>query len=116
MRTKFDEDGEEAILAVPKMGSPAVKGNGILHTPVSPRLAHSSSFLPFGTSDPPPSFTSTHFDDSSHSSLLHPSSFPFSPQALGLFSHALGSVSTGFFYARCSFVTLDPWEIMSQLL
>ena len=33
----------------------------------------------------------------------HPSSFPFSPQALGLFSHALGSASTGFFYARCSF-------------
>ena len=46
---------------------------------------------------------------SSHSSLLHPSSFPFSPQALGLFSHALESASTGFFYARCSFVTLDPW-------
>ena len=48
----IDEDGEEAILAVSKTGSPAVKGNGILHTPVSPRLAHSSSFLPFRNSDP----------------------------------------------------------------
>ena len=28
---------------------------------------------------------------------------------IGLFSHALGSASTGFSYARCSFVTLDPW-------
>ena len=37
--------------------------NGILHTPVSPHLAHSSSFFPFRSSDPPPSFTSTHFDD-----------------------------------------------------
>jgi len=26
----IDEDGEEAIFAVPKTGSPAVKGNGIL--------------------------------------------------------------------------------------
>ena len=59
----IEEDGGEAIFAVPKTGSPAVKGNGILHTPVSPRLAHSSSFLPFRNSDPPPSFTSTHFDD-----------------------------------------------------
>ena len=47
--------------------------------------------------------------DSSYFSLFHPSSFPFFPQALGLFSHALGSASTGFFYAHCSFVTLDPW-------
>ena len=37
--------------------------NGILHTPVSPHLAHSSSFSPFRSLDPPPSFTSTHFDD-----------------------------------------------------
>ena len=34
---------------------------------------------------------------------------PFFPQALGLFSHALRSDSTGFFYTRCSSVTLDPW-------
>jgi len=39
------------------------EGNGILHTPVSPRLAHSSSFSPFRRSDPPPSFTATRFDD-----------------------------------------------------
>ena len=44
-------------------GSPAVKGNGILHTPVSPRLPHSSSFSPFRRSNPPPSFTFTRFDD-----------------------------------------------------
>jgi len=46
---------------------------------------------------------------SSHSSLLNPSSFSSFPQALGIFSHALGSASTGFFYTRFSFVTLDPW-------
>ena len=44
-------------------GSPVVKGNGILYTPVSPRLPHSSSDSPFRRSDPPPSFTSTRFDD-----------------------------------------------------
>jgi len=61
----IDEDSEEAIFAVQNMGSPAVKGIGILHTPVSPRarLAHSSSFSPFRRSDPRPSFTSTRFDD-----------------------------------------------------
>jgi len=106
-QVQIDKDSQEAIFSVQNTGSPAVKGNGILHTPVSPRLAHSSSFSPFRRSDPPPSFTSTHFD--AHSSLLHPSSFPFFPQALGLFSHALGSASTGFFYTCCSFVTLDPW-------
>jgi len=47
--------------------------------------------------------------DSSYFSLFHPSSFPFFPQALGLFSHTLGSASTGFFYTRCSFATLNPW-------
>ena len=87
------QDSQEAIFAVQNTGPPVVKSNGILHTPVSPHLAHSSCFSPFRRSDPPPSFTSTHFDDSSHSSLLHPSSFPFFPQALGLFSHALGSAS-----------------------
>ena len=59
----INEDSEEAIFAVQKTGSPVVKGNGILHTAVSPRLAHSSSFSPFRRSDPPPSFTSTRFDD-----------------------------------------------------
>ena len=44
-------------------GSPAVKDNDILYTPVSPRLPHSSSFSPFRRSDPPPSFASTRFDD-----------------------------------------------------
>ena len=80
----IDEDGEEAIFAVPKTGSPAVKGNGILHTPVSPRLPHSSSFSPFRRSDPPPSFASTRFDDGilptprlpSPSSLRRSGSFP----------------------------------------
>jgi len=59
----IDEDSEETIFAVQKTGSPAVKGNGILHTPVSPRLTHSSSFSPLRSSDPPPLFTSTRFDD-----------------------------------------------------
>jgi len=65
-------------------GLPAVKGNGILHTPVSPRLPHSSSFSPFRRSDPPPSFASTRFDDGilptprlpSPSSLRRSGSFP----------------------------------------
>jgi len=59
----IDEDSEEAIFAVQKTGSPAVKDNGIQHTPVSPRLPYSSSFFPVRRSDPPPSFTSTRFDD-----------------------------------------------------
>jgi len=59
----IDEDSEEAIFAGQNTGSPAVKGNGILHTPVSLRLPHSSSFSPFRRSDPPLSFTSTRFDD-----------------------------------------------------
>jgi len=59
----IDEDSEEAIFAVQKTGSPTVMVIDILHTPVSPRLAHSSSFFPFMTSDSPPSFTSTRFDD-----------------------------------------------------
>jgi len=49
----IDEDSEEAIFAGQNTGSPAVKGNGILHTPVSSRLPHSSSFSPFRRSDPP---------------------------------------------------------------
>jgi len=84
----IDEDSEEAIFAVQNTGSPAVKGNGILHTPVSPRLPHSSSVSPLRSSDPPPSFTSTRFDDGilptphfstrlpSLSSLRHSGSFP----------------------------------------
>jgi len=40
-----------------------VNGDGILHTSLFPCLTHSSSFSPFRCSDPPPSFTSTHFDD-----------------------------------------------------
>jgi len=59
----IDEDSEEAIFVGQNTGSSAVKGNGILHTPVSPRLPHSSSFSPFRRSDPPSSFTSTRFDD-----------------------------------------------------
>jgi len=59
----IDEDSEEAILAGQNTESPAVNSNGILHTPVSPRLPHSSSFSPFRRSDPPPSFTSSRFDD-----------------------------------------------------
>ena len=59
----IDEDSEEAIFAVQKTGSPPVKDNGILYTPVPPHLPHSSSFLPFRSSDPPPSFTSTRVDD-----------------------------------------------------
>jgi len=59
----INEDSEEAIFAVQNTGSPTVKGNDILHTPDSPRLPHSSSFSPLRRSDPPPSFTSTRFDD-----------------------------------------------------
>jgi len=59
----INEDSEEAIFAVQKTGSPVVKGNDILHTPVSPHLAHSSFFSPFRSSDSQPSFTSTRFDD-----------------------------------------------------
>jgi len=57
------EDGEEAVLAGQNTGSPAVNGDGILPTPVSPRLTPSSSCPPFRRSDPPSSFTSTRFDD-----------------------------------------------------
>jgi len=59
----IDEDSEEAISAVQITGSPVVKGNGILYTPVSPRLVHSSSFLPFRRLDPPHCFTSARVDD-----------------------------------------------------
>ena len=62
-KVPIDEDSQEAIFAVQNTGSPAVKGNGTLYTPVSPRLVHSSSFSPLRRSDPPPSFTSTRFDD-----------------------------------------------------
>ena len=58
----IDEDSEQAIFAGQNTGSPAVKGNSILHTLVSPRLPHSSSFSPFRRSDPPLSFTSIRFD------------------------------------------------------
>jgi len=87
----IDEDGEEAILAGQNTGSPAVNGDGILHTPVSPRLTPSSSFPPFRRSDPHSSFTSTHFDDGilstphfftllpSPSSLRRSGSFPTHP-------------------------------------
>jgi len=44
---------------------------------------------------------------SSHSSLLHPSSFLFFPQALRLFPHALRSASEGFFYTCILFDTLE---------
>jgi len=83
----INEDSEEAICAVQNTGSPAVKGNGILHTPVSPRLPRSSSFSPFRCSDPPPSFTSTRFEDgilpTPHFSSRLPS--PSSPRRLGPF-------------------------------
>jgi len=59
----IDEDSEEAILAGQNTGSPVINGNGILHTPVSPRLPYSSSFSRFRRSDPPPSVTSSRFDD-----------------------------------------------------
>jgi len=83
----IDKDSEEAIFAVQNTGSPAVKGNSILRTPVFPRLAHSSSFSPFRRSDPPPSFTSTRFDDdilpTPHFSTRLPS--PSSLRCLGSF-------------------------------
>jgi len=51
------------VFAGQNMGSPAVNGDGILHTPVSPRLTPSSSFSPCRRSDPLPSITATRFDD-----------------------------------------------------
>jgi len=71
------KDGEDAVLAGQNTGLPAVNGDGILPTPVSPRLISSSSFPPFRRSDPHPSFTSTRFDDgilpTPHFSTLLPS-------------------------------------------
>ena len=86
----IDEDSQEAIFAVQNTGSPAVRGNGILYTPVSPRLAYSSSFSPFRRLDPLPSFTSTHFDDAIFSLLTSPPVFlPLLPSvARALFSRA----------------------------
>ena len=109
--------GQEAILAGQNTGSPAVNGDGILHTPVSPRLTPSSSFSPFRLSDPHSSFTSTRFDDgifpTPHffTSLPSPSESSRALRRSGSFRgpHALGSASTGFFYTRFSLVTLDPW-------
>jgi len=63
VQVPIDEDSEEVVLAGQSTGPPAVNGDGILHTPVSPRLTHSSSFSPFRCSDLPPAFTSTRFDD-----------------------------------------------------
>ena len=40
-----------------------LSSQGQWHPAHSPRLAHSSSFSPFRRLDPPPSFTSTRFDD-----------------------------------------------------
>jgi len=57
------EDGEDAVLAGQNTGLPAVNGDGILPTPISPRHNPSSSFPPFRRSDPHPSFTSDRFDD-----------------------------------------------------
>jgi len=57
----IDKDSEEAVLAGQNTGSPAVNGDGILHTSISPRLTPSSFFSPFRRSDPHPSFTSTRF-------------------------------------------------------
>ena len=83
----INEVSEEAIFASQNTGSPAVKGNGILHTPNSPRLPQSSSFSPFRRSDPPPSFTSTRLDDgilpTPHFSTRLPS--PSSLRRLGSF-------------------------------
>jgi len=67
----IDEDSE-AIFEGQNTGSPAVKGNGILHTPVSPHLPHSSSFSPFRRSDPHPSLTSTRFDGHAAAKGLYP--------------------------------------------
>jgi len=78
----IDEDGEEAILAGQNTGSPAVNGDGILHSPFSPRLPPSSSFSPFRRSDPHSFFTSARFDDG----ILptpHFSTYLPSPSSLG---------------------------------
>jgi len=88
----IDYDIEEAIFAGQNTGSPAVKGNGILHTPVSRRFPHSSSFSSIRHSDPPPSFTSTQFDDgilpTPHFSTRLP--FPFPLRRSGSFPTRLG--------------------------
>ena len=81
------EDSEEAVLAGQNTGSPAVNRDGILPTPVSPRLTLSSYFPPITRSDPHPSFTSTRFDDgilpTLHFSTLLPS--PSSSRRSGSF-------------------------------
>jgi len=83
----IDKDIEETILAGQNTGSPAVKGNGILHILVSPHLPHSSSFSPFRRSDPSPSLTSNRLDDgilpTPHFSTRLPS--PYSLRRLGSF-------------------------------
>jgi len=44
----INEDSEEATFAVLTTGSSAVKSNGILHPPVSPRLAHCNQVVARG--------------------------------------------------------------------
>ena len=98
------------LIAGQNTGPPADNGDGILHTPVFPRLlplllpvpliGARTRFIPSRL----PALMMAFFPR-----LTSPPSFHFFPQALGLFSHALGSASTGFFYAHCSCVTLDPW-------
>jgi len=90
------------------MGSLAVVGDGILHTPRSPRRTSSSPLFPFGCSDSPPFIMPGRFDDgillsphfssclSSPSSLRHSGSSPrrSSPLQKASFIVTLVSCST----------------------
>ena len=98
------------IFAGQNTGSPAVKGNGILHTPVPlaflillpfPLLGGRTRILPSRL----PALMTAFF-----LLLTSPPVFlPLLPSGAGaLFPRARVRL-TGFFYTRCSFVTLDPW-------
>ena len=69
------------------------------------------SFVVFASTlaDRPPSLLSFPIDGRGQPLFSPVSTSSHTDQALGLFSHALGSASTGFVYTRFSFVTLDPW-------
>ena len=56
-REQSDNCYEGAMHEAWNMGSPAVKGHGILNTPPPPRLTSSSPSFPFVRSDAPPSFS-----------------------------------------------------------
>ena len=63
VQVPLDNCREEAVFEGQNMGSQAVGGDGILHTPLSSRLSPSSPSFPFRRSDLPPFFIPGCFDD-----------------------------------------------------